>query len=65
MSFLWITIPATLTLAASLLAWVVYEAKSGGLDDLDAPAERAALDDDSVPERPDPPAWREVRDLSP
>ena len=65
MSFLWITIPATLTLAASLLAWVVYEARSGGLDDLDAPAERAALDDDSVPERPRSPAWREVRDLSP
>jgi nitrogen fixation-related uncharacterized protein len=65
MSFLWITIPATLTLAASLLAWVVYEARSGGLDDLDAPAERAALDDDSVPERPDSLAWREVRDLSP
>ena len=59
MSFLWITIPATLTLAASLLAWVVHEARNGGLDDLDAPAQRAALDDDSIPERADPPAWRE------
>lgn len=64
MSFLWITIPATLTLAASLLAWVVYEARSGGLDDLDAPAERAALDDDSIPERADPPAWRSRPELS-
>ena len=53
MSFLWITIPATLTLAASLLAWVVYEARSGGLDDLDAPAERA-----------DPPGWRSRPELS-
>jgi nitrogen fixation-related uncharacterized protein len=44
---------------------VVYEARSGGLDDLDAPAERAALDDDSVPEQPRSLAWREVRDLSP
>lgn len=64
MSFLWITIPATLVLASSLLAWVVYEARNGGLDDLDAPAQRAALDDDSIPERADGPAWRESRELS-
>ncbi len=64
MSFLWITIPATLTLAASLLAWVVHEARNGGLDDLDAPAQRAALDDDSIPERADPPAWRSRPELS-
>jgi cbb3-type cytochrome oxidase maturation protein len=50
-SFLWITIPATLVLAASLLAWVLWEIQNGGLDDLDAPAERAAQDDDSTPER--------------
>jgi nitrogen fixation-related uncharacterized protein len=50
-SFLWITIPATLVLAASLLLWVLHEVRRGGLDDLDAPAEHAALDDDSVPER--------------
>ena len=65
MSFLWITIPATLALGASLLGWVLLEARSGGLDDLNAPAERAALDDDSVPERPDSLAWRAGRDLSP
>ncbi|HTO68293.1 MAG TPA: cbb3-type cytochrome oxidase assembly protein CcoS [Myxococcota bacterium] len=51
MSFLWITIPATLVLAASLLGWVVLEVRNGGLDDLEAPALRAALDDDSTPER--------------
>lgn len=51
MSFLWITIPATLVLAASLLAWVLLEVRAGGLDDLEAPAARAASDDDSVPER--------------
>lgn len=60
MSFLWITIPATLVLAASLLGWVVHEARLGGFDDLDGPALRAALDDDSIPER-----WRERSDLSP
>lgn len=65
MSFLWITIPATLVLAASLLGWVVMEARSGGLDDLDEPAQRAALDDDSVPEQPEPPAWRARREVSP
>ena len=54
MSFLWITIPATLVLAASLLGWVLLEVRNGGLDDLEAPALRAALDDDSTPERPRP-----------
>jgi len=39
-------------LAASLLGWVLLEVRSGGLDDLEAPALRAALDDDSTPERP-------------
>jgi nitrogen fixation-related uncharacterized protein len=51
MSFLWITIPATLVVAASLLGWVLLEVWNGGLDDLEAPAERAARDDDSIPER--------------
>ena len=50
-SFLWITIPATLALAASLLGWVVYEVFAGGFDDFDGPAQRAVLDDDRVPER--------------
>ncbi len=51
MSFLWITIPATLVLAGSLLFWVLLEVRAGGLDDLEAPAARAAGDDDSIPER--------------
>ncbi len=50
-SFLWITIPATLLLAGTLVAWVVYEVLEGGFDDLEGPAERALLDDDAVPER--------------
>jgi len=50
MSFLWITIPATLALAGALLGWVLHEARNGGLDDLEAPGLRAALDDDSIPE---------------
>lgn len=51
MSFLWITIPATLVLAGILLGWVLHEVRTGGLDDLDAPALRAAEDDDTIPER--------------
>jgi cbb3-type cytochrome oxidase maturation protein len=51
-SFLWITIPATLLLAGSLLAWVVVEVFAGGFDDFEGPAQRAVLDDDRVPESP-------------
>ena len=51
-SFLWITIPATLLLAGSLLGWVVYEVFAGSFDDLEGPAQRAVLDDDRIPERP-------------
>ena len=51
-SFLWITIPATLLLAGSLLGWVVYEVFAGSFDDFEGPAQRAILDDDRVPERP-------------
>jgi cbb3-type cytochrome oxidase maturation protein len=50
-SFLWVTIPATLLLAGSLLAWVVYEVFAGSFDDPEGPAQRAVLDDDRVPER--------------
>jgi len=52
-SFLWITIPATLLLAATLVGWVVFEVFAGGFDDMEGPAQRALLDDDAVPERPD------------
>ncbi|HTO53773.1 MAG TPA: cbb3-type cytochrome oxidase assembly protein CcoS [Myxococcota bacterium] len=51
MSFLWITIPVTLLVAAALLAWVLVEVWTGGLDDWEGPALRAARDDDSTPER--------------
>ena len=50
-SFLWITIPATLLLAGSLVGWVVYEVFAGGFDDFEGPSQRAILDDDRVPER--------------
>ena len=53
-SFLWITIPATLLLASSLLGWVVYEVLAGTFDDLEGSAQRAILDDDRVPERSHP-----------
>jgi cbb3-type cytochrome oxidase maturation protein len=51
MSFLAITIPATLLLAGSLLWLVVRAVRRGELDDMDGPAERHALDDDRCPEQ--------------
>lgn len=53
MSFLWITIPATLVLAASLLWLVLRSVLRGDLDDPEGPALRLALDDDRDPERED------------
>jgi cbb3-type cytochrome oxidase maturation protein len=47
---LWITIPATLLLAASLLALVVRAARRGDFDDWEGPAARMLFDDDSTPE---------------
>ncbi len=51
MSFLALTIPATLLLAAALLVFVLRAVRDGAFDDLDAPARRHHLDDDSDPER--------------
>jgi cbb3-type cytochrome oxidase maturation protein len=50
-TILWITIPASLALAGTLLAWVLHEVLRGGFDDFAGAAERALLDDDRVPER--------------
>jgi cbb3-type cytochrome oxidase maturation protein len=50
-SFLALTIPATLLLAGVLLLLVLRAVRRGELDDLDGPAERHALDDDRYPER--------------
>ena len=52
MSFLWITIPATLLLSSALLALVIRSVLNGELDDPDAPALRLQLDDDRTPELP-------------
>jgi len=52
MSFLWITIPATLLLAFVLLALVLRSVLRGDLDDIEGPAIRAVYDDDENPERP-------------
>jgi len=49
-SFLWITIPATLLLGGALLALVLRSVLRGDLDDPDAPALRLHLDDDRAPE---------------
>ena len=50
MSILWITIPASLALAGTLLAWVLHEVQRGGFDDCAGAAERALADDDRIPE---------------
>jgi cbb3-type cytochrome oxidase maturation protein len=49
-SFLAITIPASLLLAAALLALVIRHVRAGDFDDLDAPATRLHHDDDATPE---------------
>lgn len=51
MSFLVLTIPATLLLAGVLLALVIRSVRRGELDDMEGPAERHAFDDDRCPEQ--------------
>jgi len=50
MSFLLVTIPVSLLLAASLLAIVIHAARAGAFDDWDGPALRHLHDDDATPE---------------
>ena len=50
MTSLWITIPATLLLAALLLGLVVRAVLHGDFDDLEGPSVRMLHDDDHVPE---------------
>jgi len=47
---LWITLPATLLLAITLLVLVVRAARRGEYDDWEGPAARMIFDDDSSPE---------------
>jgi cbb3-type cytochrome oxidase maturation protein len=51
-SFLGITIPATLLLAVTLLWLVVRAARRGEFEDPEGPAMRMLWDDDESPERP-------------
>jgi cbb3-type cytochrome oxidase maturation protein len=55
-SFLAITIPATLLLAGVMLLLVVRSVRRGELEDMEGPAERHAFDDDRCPERAGPSA---------
>jgi len=50
MSFLLVTIPVSLLLAACLLALVVHAVRAGAFDDWDGPAHRLVEDDDQTPE---------------
>ena len=51
MSFLALTLPASILLAAVLLALVLRAARSGQFDDWEGPAFRHLYDDDRCPER--------------
>ena len=55
MSFLAVTLPASLLLAAALLWLVVRAAREGQWDDWEGPAWRHLFDDDRVPEAEPPP----------
>jgi cbb3-type cytochrome oxidase maturation protein len=52
MSFLALTIPLSLLLAAVMLALVLRAVREGQFDDWEGPAYRHIYDDDEVPERP-------------
>jgi cbb3-type cytochrome oxidase maturation protein len=45
-----ITLPASLLLAAALVALVIRHVRAGDFDDLEAPAARLLVDDDATPE---------------
>jgi cbb3-type cytochrome oxidase maturation protein len=55
-SFLAVTIPVSLVLAAVLLALTLRAARRGEFDDWEGPALRHLFDDDRTPEREGPPA---------
>lgn len=59
MSFLAITLPASLLLAAALVALVIRHVRAGDFDDLEAPAARLHYDDDATPELERAPAGSE------
>lgn len=48
MSVLYIVLPLALLIAAAAVAAFAWSARSGQLDDLETPAQRAILDDDPV-----------------
>jgi cbb3-type cytochrome oxidase maturation protein len=50
-SFLAITLPLSLLLAATLVGLVVHAIRRGGFDDWEGPAWRHHFDDDHAPER--------------
>jgi cbb3-type cytochrome oxidase maturation protein len=62
MESLWITIPFTLLLAATLVALVVRAARRGDYEDWEGPAARLLHDDDSLPELEGAPAAADAID---
>lgn len=53
MSFLVVTIPVSLLVAAVMLVLVIRAVQNGGFDDWEGPSARLLHDADSVPELPD------------
>jgi cbb3-type cytochrome oxidase maturation protein len=51
MSFLAITLPLSLLLAATLVGMSIHAARRGDFDDWEGPAWRHHFDDDEAPER--------------
>jgi len=64
-SFLLVTIPVSLLLAACLLGLVIHAVRTGGFDDWDGPAMRMLEDDDSQPELDPDDAPQRRRDAAP
>ena len=56
MSFLLVTLPISLGIAAIMLLLVIQAAREGQFDDLEGPSARHMADDDATPELPDAPA---------
>lgn len=58
MSFLAVTLPVSILVAATLVAVVIWALRDGAFDDWEGPAARHHFDDDEAPEVESPPRPR-------